>query len=125
MSLVVARYHEITLKRGNRSRFAARLVENMRRATADLPIGRIGDLDGRIVAVLRDDAAWPVARERLARVFGIANYSFAKSVPRTGLEADLAPLAAAILEELRGRTFESFRGLTQRADKPFPMPSPR
>src|SRR5882724_5635171 len=50
------------------SRFAARLVENMRRATAGLPIGRISDLDGRIVAVLRDDAAWPAARERLARV---------------------------------------------------------
>jgi thiamine biosynthesis protein ThiI len=125
MSLVVARYHEITLKRGNRWRFAARLVENVRRATAGLPVGRIADLDGRIVAVLRDDASWPEARERLARVFGIANYSLAKSLPRAALEPDLAPLAAAILEQLRGRSFDSFRVLTKRADKRFPMPSPR
>ena len=131
MALVVARYHEITLKRGNRSRFTARLVENMRRATAGLPIGRITDLDGRIVAVLRDDAAWPAVRERLARVFGIANYSLAKSLPRAALESPgapapaLAPLASAILDELRGRAFESFRVLTKRADKRFPVTSPR
>jgi tRNA uracil 4-sulfurtransferase len=131
MALVVARYHEITLKRGNRSRFVARLVDNVRRATADLAVGRIADLDGRIVAVLRDDAAWPAVRERLARVFGIANYSLAKGMPRAAIESsnaeapDLAPLGRAILDDLRARAFASFRILTKRADKRFPMPSPR
>src|SRR5439155_3283940 len=38
MALVIARYHEITLKRGNRARFAAQLMANIRRATADLPL---------------------------------------------------------------------------------------
>ena len=62
MSLVVARYHEITLKRGNRARFAAQLVANMRRATADLAIGRIGDLHGRLVASLPDESLWTKER---------------------------------------------------------------
>ena len=128
MALVVARYHEITLKRGNRARFAAQLVDNMRRVTADLALGRIGDLHGRLVAALADESLWPVVRERWSRVFGIANFSLAKSMPRASLGAeetpDWSPLAGAIVDELRGRRFDSFRVVTKRADKRFPMPSP-
>ena len=126
MSLVVARYHEITLKRGNRARFAAQLVANMRRATADLAIGRIGDLHGRLVASLPDESLWPVVRERWSKVFGIANFSLAKTMPleSLGTVPDWAPLAGAIVDELRDRRFESFRVVTKRADKRFPMPSP-
>lgn len=128
MPLVVARYHEITLKRGNRPRFAARLIDNIRRVAIDLPVGRIADLHGRIALVLGDDSAWPVLRERLARVFGIANFSLAKSMPWPAIEPgrrpDLAPLAEAIVEDLRGRRFGSFRVATRRAEKRFPMSSP-
>jgi tRNA uracil 4-sulfurtransferase len=128
MSLVVLRYHEIALKRGNRSRFAGLLVANVRRLAADLPLGRIADLEGRIVAVLRDDAAWPEVRERLSRVYGVANFSLARSLPITALGAapatDLAPLGEAVVEALRGRRFDSFRVATKRADKRFPLRSP-
>jgi tRNA uracil 4-sulfurtransferase len=127
MALVVARYHEITLKRGNRARFAARLVENMRRAAADLPIGRVRDLHGRLVATLADEATWPALRERWSRVFGIANFSLAKTTPRSALGSgaiDWAPLARAIIDDLRDRRFDSFRVVTKRADKRFPVPSP-
>jgi len=128
MSLVVARYHEITLKRGNRARFAAQLIDNMRRLTADLALGRIGDLHGRVVATLPDESLWPVVRERFSRVFGIANFSHAKTMALAALgpdgEIDWAPLADAIAADLRGRSFESFRVITKRADKRFPVPSP-
>jgi len=127
MALVVARYHEITLKRGNRARFAARLVENMRKAVADLPIGRVRDLHGRLVATLADESAWPTVRERWSRVFGIANLSLAKTMPYSALGVetiDWQPLASAIVEELRDRRFDSFRVVTKRADKRFPMTSP-
>jgi thiamine biosynthesis protein ThiI len=128
MPLVVVRYHEITLKRGNRARFVAALVRNLRRLTADLPIGRIADVHGRLVAVLREGASWPQLRERLSVVFGIANFSLAKSMPRSALGEERAPdlraLAAAVVEALRGMPFASFRVVTRRADKRFPLPSP-
>jgi len=125
MSLIVCRYHEITLKRGNRARFAGQLIDNLRRATTDLPIGRIADLHGRIVLVLREESAWPAARERLARVFGVANFSLAKSVTLAGAaSSDLGSLEQAVQGELAARHFESFRVVTRRADKRFPLTSP-
>jgi thiamine biosynthesis protein ThiI len=128
MSLVVIRYHEITLKRGNRAHFVAALVRNAHRLTADLPLGGIADAHGRLVAVLHDEASWPQVRERLSRVFGIANFSLAESLPLSllgaGPEPDLRPLAAAVLETLGAARFESFRVSTKRADKRFPLPSP-
>ncbi len=128
MALLIARYHEITLKRGNRARFAAQLIDNIRHATIDLPVGKIADRHGRVAVVLNDDSAWPALRERLRRVFGVANFSLARSVPwppiENGQTADLAPLARAIVEEIRPRHFDSFRVVTRRADKRFPLPSP-
>ncbi|MBI2962719.1 MAG: tRNA 4-thiouridine(8) synthase ThiI [Deltaproteobacteria bacterium] len=128
MSLVVMRYHEITLKGGNRARFAAALADNVRRATADLPVERVADAHGRLVAELRDDARWPELRERLARVFGIANFSLARRLPVSiaagGAAPDLRPLAEAVLELVAGRSFASFRVHTKRADKRFPRSSP-
>jgi tRNA uracil 4-sulfurtransferase len=125
MPLIVCRYHEITLKRGNRARFAAQLIDNIRRTTAGLPIGRIADLHGRIGVVLRDEAAWPTVRERLGRVFGIANFSLARTVALVGATtSDLVSLAQAVLTEVAAHRFDSFRVVTRRADKRFPLPSP-
>jgi thiamine biosynthesis protein ThiI len=128
MPLVIARYHEITLKRGNRARFLGQLIANIRRATADLELGRIADRHGRVAIALADDSAWPALRERLRRVYGLANFSLARSVPwppiEDGRPVDLSPLARAIAEEVRPRHFESFRVVTRRADKRFPLSSP-
>jgi thiamine biosynthesis protein ThiI len=128
MPLVIARYHEITLKRGNRARFLGQLIANIRRTTADLELGRIADRHGRVAIALADDSAWPALRERLRRVYGLANFSLARSVPwppiEDGRPVDLSPLARAIAEEVRPRHFESFRVVTRRADKRFPLSSP-
>ncbi len=128
MSLAVVRYHEITLKRGNRQRFTAKLIENLRRASADLPVGRIGDLHGRVVAVLRDGSAWPALRERFARVYGVANFSLAESLPTPPwseeARPDLRALEEQVLASVRELRFASFRVATRRSDKRFPMLSP-
>jgi thiamine biosynthesis protein ThiI len=127
MSLAVVRYHEITLKRGNRARFASALAENIRRLARDLPLGKIADLQGRIVVVVKDDACWPELRARLARIYGIANFSLARSfaTAELGEPPNLEPLADAILAALDGLRFASFRVATKRADKRFPMSSPK
>ncbi len=128
MSLAVVRYHEITLKRGNRQRFTAKLIENLRRASADLPVGKIGDLHGRVVAVLGDGSAWPALRERFARVYGVANFSLAESLPTPPwseeARPDLGALEEQVLASVRELRFDSFRVVTRRSDKRFPMLSP-
>ncbi|MGH7819161.1 MAG: tRNA uracil 4-sulfurtransferase ThiI [Candidatus Binatia bacterium] len=127
MSAVVLRYHEIMLKRGNRHRFTARLIRNVRRACEDLPLGRVADRHGRIVAALEQDEAWPAVRERLGRVFGVANFSLSRSFPipdPCASVADLRPLGEAIHAAVRELRFESFRVTTKRGDKRFPIPSP-
>src|SRR5262245_36733174 len=128
MALAIVRYHEITLKRGNRARFAAQLIANIRHATANLSVGKIADRHGRVALVLNDESAWPALRDRLCRVFGIANFSLAWSAPWPPSEnvppTDLGPLAYAIVERIRTRCFDSFRVVTRRADKRFPLSSP-
>jgi thiamine biosynthesis protein ThiI len=124
MPLVVVRYSEILLKRGNRQRFAAQLLRNLRRAGRGLPLGRAADHNGRIVVELEDASAWPEARARLGRVFGVANFSLASELVRTEPQEDLRRLCEAVGRELCGRSFGSFRVATRRADKGFPLPSP-
>src|SRR5947208_251749 len=74
---IVLRYHEIALKGRNRPFFVRRLVENVERATAGLPVGRVRRASARLLLPLADTAAWPAVRERLARVFGVVNFALA------------------------------------------------
>ncbi len=64
--------------------------------------------------------AWTEVRDRLRRVFGIANFSYAGRAP-----LDLKALAATILADLDDRRPESFRVSARRADKRFPLTSPQ
>lgn len=125
MPLVVVRYHEITLKKRNRAAFAARLARNAHRACEDLPLRPFHDRHGRLAAELDDAGAWPEVRARLECVYGIANFSLAiRDAVDADAEATLERLRERVLAELEGRRFESFRVLTRRADKRFPILSP-
>jgi len=116
---VVIRYHEIALKGGNRHRFVARLVANLREVTAGLGIRRAQSLPGRIVLWLAPGAALDEIRARIASTFGVANFSIA-SETRAELDALRETVVAAALRE----RFASFRIVTRRADKRFPHTSP-
>jgi tRNA uracil 4-sulfurtransferase len=59
-------------------------------------------------------------RVRLARVFGIANFSFAGRAPH-----DFDALASAILADVGGRQPRLFRVSARRADKQLPFTSPQ
>ena len=116
---VVVRYHEIALKGGNRQRFVARLVENLRVVTAGLGVRSAQSLPGRIVLWLADDAAVDEIRARVATTFGVANFSCAVETL-----CDIEAIRAAVLAEAAARPFASFRITTRRADKRFPYTSP-
>ena len=120
MTSIVVHYQEIALKGKNRPWFLARLVRNLRQAVSDLDVQSVRALMGRIEIVLGPSAAPEAVGDRIRRVFGVANFSYAS---RTAL--DIEGIASAILEDLGDRGCESFRVSVRRADKRFPLTSPQ
>ncbi len=120
MNSVVVHYQEIALKGRNRPWFIARLVRNIRTATADLDVTRVTPKMGRIEVTLGSPGAWAAVAERLRHVFGIANFSRAALVP---LDIDL--IAKAILDDLGDLQVSTFRVSARRADKRFRLTSPQ
>lgn len=119
MTSIVVHYQEIALKGRNRPWFVARLVNNIRHATADLDVRAVRPLMGRVELVLGPSADYAQVRERLSRVFGIANFGKAGRAP-----LDIDQIAAGILRDLGDIETPSFRVSVKRADKRFPMRSP-
>ena len=120
MTSIVVHYQEIALKGKNRPWFLARLVRNLRQAVSDLDVTSVRALMGRIEVVLGQTAVPETVGDRIRRVFGIANFSYAG---RTAL--DLDGIAAAVLQDLGDRRCDSFRVSVKRADKRFPLTSPQ
>src|SRR5262245_34923113 len=119
MQSVVVHYKELALKGRNRPWFVEMLVRNLKTALKGLKVTSVRSMMGRIEVEL-GDASWTEAKERIARVFGIANFSMAGRGPH-----DCAELAATILEDLGDRPAESFRVSVRRADKRIPYTSPQ
>jgi tRNA uracil 4-sulfurtransferase len=116
---IVIHYNEIALKGRNRPYFVARLVRNLREATADAGVAYVRVLNGRLEMELAPAADIDVVRERVSRVFGVGNYARAG---RTGI--DLDQIGREILEGLKGRPDPgSFRIAARRADKRHAMTS--
>ena len=114
----IIHYHEISLKRGNRPLFLRHLHGNILRSIGDLGPVRLVQLPGRLMLDLSRHPDPERLRERLARVFGIANFSLAL---RTG--ATLEALRPAVERAIEGRAFRTFRISARRAFKTFPLTS--
>jgi thiamine biosynthesis protein ThiI len=128
MKSVIVHYQEIALKGKNRPWFVGRLVRNLRELTSDLPVATVRALMGRIEVVLAPGADWPRVRDRIATVFGVANFARAGRVA-FGV-ADEPPavydaIARAVLADATDLRPDSFRVSARRADKRFPAPSPQ
>lgn len=119
MPSVIAHYQEIALKGKNRPWFLRRLLQNLRAALAGLSVREIRTPMGRLEIVFEDEGEWPELRERLSRVFGLANFSLARRAP-----LDVDEMAEAIVAHLPAHQVPSFRVLVRRADKQFPLTSP-
>jgi tRNA uracil 4-sulfurtransferase len=128
MNSIVVHYKELALKGRNRPWFIQHLVRNLRYALRDLDVGAVRSLMGRIdieigAASNLDSAEARLARdevrERIRRIFGIANFSYAGRAPH-----DFDALASAILTDLGETEAESFRVSARRADKRIPFTSP-
>jgi tRNA uracil 4-sulfurtransferase len=126
MTTIVVHYKELALKGRNRPWFIQLLVRNLKTALAGLPILSVRSLMGRIEIELATpesripNPVWDAARDRVRKVFGIANFSFANRAPH-----DFDELAAAVLRDLGDREAASFRVKATRADKRLPFTSPQ
>src|SRR3954469_21273664 len=120
MTSIVVHYKELALKGKNRPWFIQLLVRNLKTALAGLHVASVRSAMGRIELELRPDSPWQEVRERVSRVFGIANFSHAN---RGSL--DFNQLASAILKDVRDLTPASFRVSATRADKRLPFTSPQ
>jgi thiamine biosynthesis protein ThiI len=120
MNSIVVHYQEIALKGNNRPWFVARLARNLRIATKGIGVREVRVLMGRIELALDDSADWTTVRDRVGRVFGIANFARAGSAP-----LDVEAIASRILGDLGDTQAATFRVSARRADKRFPLTSPQ
>jgi len=120
MTSILVHYQEIALKGRNRPYFISKLVHNLRKQTAGLDVKDVRALMGRIEIVLGPAASYEQVRERVQRVFGIANFAKAGRAPRT-----FDAIVSAVLADLDGHPPVTFRVSAKRGDKTFPMTSPQ
>jgi tRNA uracil 4-sulfurtransferase len=117
---LLVRYYEIALKGKNRRTFTERLRENLRLALGPLASGPPRSLAGRISVPLSELALWPLVRERVSSLYGIANFSL--GIP---CERSLEALCAAVERHWPHESSpRSFRVTCRRSDKRFALTSP-
>ena len=116
---VIVKTHELALKGKNRPWFMRRLTENLRRATEGAGVSRVWQGQLMIGLTLDDEGCWPEVKERVRDCFGVAKFFLAYEFPQ-----DLEPIREALRQRLPGMSFRSFRMVTNRADKRFPLTSP-
>jgi len=112
------KFHELALKGKNRPWFMRKLIDNLRTATRGSGVERVWQGQLMVGLTLEDEDCWPEVKSRLKDVFGVAKFYKAYDLPQ-----DLDGLKARLPELLEGRSFESFRITTNRADKRFPLNS--
>ncbi|NQW22822.1 MAG: tRNA 4-thiouridine(8) synthase ThiI [SAR202 cluster bacterium] len=114
----IVKTHELALKGKNRPWFMRKLTSNLRTATKGSGVERVWQGQLMVGLTLSNEECWPEVKSRLKDVFGVAKFYKAYDLPR-----DLDGLKARLPQLLEGRSFNSFRITTNRADKRYTMTS--
>lgn len=112
---IVVHYHELWLKGRNRRFFLGKLFTALRQSLQGVPVTRIEQPGDRFLIRLGEVASLEEAIERIRRVFGVANYSVARSVER-----DMKAVCESAWDEISPLRFTSFAVRAKRSDKSFP-----
>jgi len=114
---VIATFHEVALKGGNRGFFERALLRNVRTALAGLPVAELS-MPSRVVIRFAAPVPWTTVHARLLTVFGLVG--LLPVVRAGGTYEQLEANVAAHLDDLEG---SSFAIRCQRSDKRFPLTS--
>ncbi len=117
LSHVIATYHEVALKGGNRGFFERTLLRNVRTALKGLPVAEVS-LPARVVVRFSEPVAWNDVRLRLSTVFGLNGL-----IPVTLVGTTYADLERWVDEHSAQLAGTSFAVRCKRSDKRFPMTS--
>ncbi|MEC8856716.1 MAG: THUMP domain-containing protein, partial [Chloroflexota bacterium] len=117
-SHAIVKTHELALKGKNRPWFMRKLTDNLRTATKGSGVEKVWQGQLMVGLTLSNEDCWPEVKSRLKDVFGVAKFYKAYHLPQ-----DLDGLKTRLPALLGGRSFDSFRITTNRADKRFPMNS--
>jgi len=115
--MILIHYGEIGLKGKNRIKFENLLVKNIRRILND-EIVKISREHGRILVFEKENADYEVLVEKLKKLPGIENFSFAIQT-----SCDIDEIKKNSLKLIKGEDFKSFKVHTKRGDKSFPLTS--
>jgi thiamine biosynthesis protein ThiI len=118
--VIIVHFSEIALKLGQRPMFVGRLLENVRRGLAGLPVGDVRHQWSRLW-VEAGEADVERVVQRLAAIPGIAN-----CLPSRRIGSTLEDLDRAVDEALDAgwRPVGTFAVQVKRVDRAFPTPSP-
>lgn len=119
-NILLIHYSEIALKRGRRTFFERRLVENIRESISRLGVRRVRRTNARILGELSKDVDEGLVSQAMRRIFGVAWFAFAY-----GVRSDFDEIQKTVLMLLRGRieNADSFKIETRRSYKAFPLSS--
>ncbi len=115
---IIFHYGEIALKTGNRLFFENKLAENLERILTPCGINKIKIVRGKIVAELSPDADLEAITTRSKYVFGLVHGLFA-----TKVKAEKDAIIEEAIKLVKNAVGESFKVITSRQDKKFPMTS--
>ena len=116
MKYVVVHYSEIGLKGKNRDFFEYKLISNLRGALGRISSGKVSRQYGRIVIELAkgEETANIKITEKLLKVAGISNFSFA-----WGSGREMKDIQASLDKAAKGKKIATFALSATRSDKRF------
>jgi len=115
---IIIHYGEIYLKGGNRKFFEDKLIENIKLALAELGGVRVKHIAGRIIIPISQEWDLDLAKEKLLKVFGIENFSFAWNS-----QQDYKNIEKNLYSLIKDKKFKTFRISTRRNNKAFALKS--
>ena len=117
VSHVLATFHELALKKGNRGFFERALLRNVRSALDGLPVASVS-IPARLVIRFSEPVPWARVHPRMSTVFGLNNL-----IPVVRVGTTYEQLERHVAEQLGELSGPSFAVRCQRSDKRFPLTS--
>jgi len=115
---ILIHYHELGLKRDNRTWFEKIFQKNIRKHIDTLPFKNINTYASRVFIYGIDEKKWDLYKQKLKNVMGLKNATLMQKI-----DADIEKIKLISKKIAEKINFESFRITTKRQDKGFKFTS--